>query len=430
VNLDTLADVHQGVVPGCLSVDKTVLEALPQKAIEEHGIKKGMGVFVLTADELGTLSLPKREQKIIRPYYKNSNIHRYVVDRHDESYLIYTSKDTNIKDYPTVLRHLEIFKPRLELKRETLENRLPWWSLHWPREESIFERKKIICPYRSMVNTFAFNDGPFYGSTDMYFITEKRDSTLDGRPRHDLRYLLGVLNSSVVRFWTQHKTKPKGKMRELFYGALREFPIRFIDFAEKKEVERYNRIISWVGEILDLKNRALIYDAVFHPRLTELMEHDELPEIDLEGIIELLPVDEVRSLQTSRAVFYGRGPQAFQLKRVRGMESTALKKSRFKHQLILEGKDGQIVSVEGDRDILLLLNRVLAHMQGSSWIEIERLRLPASGEKLKQYSQKCKRETAALWNRIRGLQSKIDNEVCELYGIEKETIDAAVSRMT
>jgi len=112
------------------------------------------------------------------------------------------------------------------------------------------------------------------------------------------------------------------------------------------------------------------------------------------------------------------------------MESTALKKSRFKHQLILEGKDGQIVSVEGDRDILLLLNRVLAHMQGSLWIEIERLRLPASGEKLKQYSQKCKRETAALWNRIRGLQSRIDNEVCELYGIEKETIDAAVSRMT
>lgn len=433
-NLDTLADVHQGVIPGCLSVDKTVLEALPQKTIEEYGIKKGMGVFVLNADELKVLCLPKPEQKIIRPYYKNSNIHRYVVDRHDESYLIYArefeSKNVKlrIKDYPTVLRHLEIFRPRLELKRETVENRLPWWSLHWPREESIFEGKKIVCPYRSKVNTFAYDDGAFYGSTDMYFITEKRDSKLDGQPHHDLRYILGLLNSNVIRFWTQHKTKPKGEIRELFYTPLREFPIRAINFVDKKEVKRYEDIISWVGEIIDLKNRALRYDTLFHPRLTELMEDEELPGIEEEMITQLMPPSKIKSLQTCQAVSYDGPSQGFQLRRVKAIESTALKKSRFKYQLVLEGKDGQIVPVEGDRGILLFLKRVLANMQGSSWTEIEHLRLPASAEALKQSLEKYERETSTLWNRIKELQSKIDNQVCELYGIEKDTMDAAVCR--
>jgi hypothetical protein len=427
VALETLCDVHQGIVPGCLSVDKTVLECLPQKTISEYGVKKGMGVFVLDHDEVKALNLTEIEKDIVRPYYKNSSIHRYVVDQRNEGYLIYTNKDTQIKDYPNILRYLGIFKPRLELKRETLAGRLPWWSLHWPREEYIFEGKKIVCPYRSLVNTFAYSENAFYGSTDMYFITRKRDTKLDNKIV-DLRYVLGILNSVVIRLWTQHRTKPKGRIRELFYSPLCHFPIKPIDFEDHHEVSKYSQIVELVQQIIDLKRSLLKYDSLFRPRLTELMEEEELPTLDEIEAIPLLNPRDTKTLRTSAAVSYDRVPKEFDLRKVLGIESTALRKSKFSHQLVIQGSNDKIITIEGEYQILQFLRDRLGKMKGSSWNEIESIRLPTSMNILKRCVERIKREVVDTRHEAKKLQSKIDRNVCELYNVGEEDIREVLSK--
>ncbi len=431
VRLDSLADVHQGVVPGALSVDQTVLDALSQQTIAEHGIVPGMGVFVLTKRELEALSIPKEELSIIRPYYKNSNVHRYVVDRDGEGYLIYTNKQTKIKNFPTVLRHLEIFKPRLEMKRETKEGKLPWWSLHWPREEYIFEGKKIVCPYRAKVNTFAYDDGSFYGSTDLYFITERKDNVKLLDSSHvDLRYILGILNSNVIRLWTQYKTKPKGEIRELFHTALQGFPIRPIRFEKKGEAERHDKIVKYVQEVIDLKLGLSKHNSLSRPRLFEVAEDGTLPEFDEESVLQLLPTEEIRTIRTSEEFSIGPVPPNFQLRKVRDIESSALMNSQFKHQIVLESKDGQLLIIEGEKELLRLLSRLLDRMTGKSWDEIENLRIPVSVVAMKRMIGVSRAEILVTWEKIRKLQSLIDDEVDGLYGLSREIVDQAVSKFS
>jgi len=54
------------------------------------------------------------------------------------------------------------FKKILENKRETIENKIPWHSLHWPRDKNLLESRKIVCPRRAKLNNFAFDYGGYF----------------------------------------------------------------------------------------------------------------------------------------------------------------------------------------------------------------------------------------------------------------------------
>jgi type I restriction-modification system DNA methylase subunit len=427
--LISFCDVNQGLVPGCLSVDSKVLDSLPPKTISEYGIKKGMGVFVLTLDEAEGLRLPDSEKGLLRPYYKNSDVGRYTVMRDSRAYVIYTSKQTQIKKFPTILRHLEIFRPRLELKRETQEGRLPWWSLHWPREAHIFEGEKIVCPYRSKVNTFAYSKSPLYGSTDMYFVTPKSAEQLDG-PRLDMRYILGVLNSNVIRVWTHFKTKPKGDVRELFFTPLKEFPIRAIDFGNEADTLRYKDLIILVDEMLELRNRLAGYDKFLSLTPDESIAEVAVPPISELEIVNLLTGSQVRTVESSDSLSFGEVDGTFQLKSVGKLQSTALEESQFDFQIVLKGFGGERVRIEGEREILRFLRAALRSKNGASWDEISRTVVPDSYEVLQNRCREVQAEIAEIWERVPELQTRIDGLVCQLYGLEKRVVDRAVEQST
>lgn len=287
--LEEVCDVFQGLVPGCLAVDKAVLEALPQKTIDQHGIRPGMGVFVLSKEEVDALGLAKNEFKLVRPYFKNSDVHRYVCESKPQKFVIYTNKDTDIENFPGIHAHLEVFKPRLEKKREAQEGKIPWWSLHWPREERIFDGEKIVCPYRSPSNVFGYSTAPFYGSTDLYFITKKTNAPPSGKkkmqqasiaPAKDsLLYVLGILNSKVMTLWTLRKTSAKGRMRELFFKDLKSFPIKPLNMDNPEEKKVHDDVVEKVSALLDLKTEMLGLGNVTFPPLTNLYEEDAPPSL-------------------------------------------------------------------------------------------------------------------------------------------------------
>jgi hypothetical protein len=75
----------------------------------------GDGIFVLSKDEVWGLQLSKRELDFIKPWYKNSDIHRWVTARDTNKRLIYVGADSEFRnsEIPHLVKHFTTFKPLL-----------------------------------------------------------------------------------------------------------------------------------------------------------------------------------------------------------------------------------------------------------------------------------------------------------------------------
>ena len=244
--LGQLCYINQGIISGADKVTRGNIKLLPVDLITKHKIKIGDGIFVLNKEELESLHLNSREMALIKRFCKNSDIERYRISPKTRRFLIYTTKETDIDSYPGIKSHLERFRPILENKRECREGKLPWFSLHWPRNTAIFEGAKIVTPNRAVKNTFALSELPLYAMSDVFFIA--------GRNHKDsLNYVLAILNSSLVDFWFSRTRKGKGRIREYVGTPLSQVPIRQIDFDNSKEKAVHNRLAALASEITTVK---------------------------------------------------------------------------------------------------------------------------------------------------------------------------------
>ncbi|MFA4957900.1 MAG: DNA methyltransferase [Candidatus Methanoperedens sp.] len=426
-----MCDVNQGLVPNPLRVDKDVLDTITPQEIQEYGVKIGDGVFVLSEDKINRLEPSDIEHKMFRPYYKNSDIHRYYVEKNSTDKVIYTEKNTNINNYPTILKHLTTFKKKLSSRRECEEGKIPWFSLHWPRTQDIFEGDKIVCPYRSPYNTFGYTDKPFYGSTDMYFITQKknREKELETGENetpgiHNLLYILSILNSSLFRIWCYYQTKPKGKTRELFYTPLTEMPIRPIDFKNNKEKRQYDTLNEEVKKILSKKEELNNYSKYFDSQIVQIEKDNVLPNIALEKVIEYLDQGEIRNLWTSGIVKPIEPAEDFVLKNVGDIAYNLEKEiTGFEHTLILTGAGNKnTIKIDGEKEALKCVKQILEkNFIDRSWKDIEKiLLLPSSIEILTGKIHIIISSVKQLINEISNSQDAINEIVYELYDVEKK----------
>jgi adenine-specific DNA-methyltransferase len=164
--------------------------------------------------------------------------------------LLYISKAVEeITSYPNIKKHLEKFWPVLMRRREAANGSIKPFQLQWARNEKIFETEKIVVPYRTRENAFAFNNSEWFCRSDAYVITPKNEHV-------DLFYLLGVLNSKLNYIWLYYKGKRKGEVLELFQVPLSEIPIIELN------KEEHEKISSIAKEITDMKKR----DKIVKPR--------------------------------------------------------------------------------------------------------------------------------------------------------------------
>ena len=229
----------------------------------------GSGIFILTPDELLRIECNEEERGLIRPWYKNSDIQKWVVAPNVEKHLIYYSSKEKYANIPNVRRHLAKFKTILinrKLRSGTgiisekdydlfvkgdkylsyvmnlsAFKRGDYYCISYPRTSKVFEGNKIVVPQRSYGNTFAFHSGDFYASADVYFIKSKNNIKLD------LLYILAILNSSLIYFWLYHKGKRKGNMLELYIRPLSEIPIKMVGLDKQKP------IVALVKKILAMR---------------------------------------------------------------------------------------------------------------------------------------------------------------------------------
>lgn len=228
--LEKLSDLEDHL--GDVCIVRQGLHANPDKFKKSHRSKypkihaeEGEGIFVLKRSESTRFQRPSH----LKPFYKNSDIFKFGSLKTSELSIIYLNRDVGPTDEEQ--RHLEKFREILDSRREVQKEVIPWYSLHWPREQAIFEGPKIICPQRSYLNTFGFNDDSWYASADVYFIKES-DSNFPLKP------ILGLLNSRLYYYWLFHRGKRKGQMLELYQVPLSEIPIPKLTFQQIIELTK------------------------------------------------------------------------------------------------------------------------------------------------------------------------------------------------
>ncbi len=236
--LKTIAHIKQGIVSGA---DKYTDAHQSKFALN---LPKGKGIFILTKEELTSLNLTDLEKtKYVKPVYKNGQISKYHINYDDKLWVFYITKDSNISEACNIIDYLKKFKPILSSKRETIEGKLPWYSLHWAREKSIFEYdEKIVNSRRALSNIFALETKHYFEQSDI-MITVIKDEYYKTFPP---KYILGLLNSKLMYVWLLKRGKLKGKSLELYGKPLEEIPIK------EPTPEICDNVVNIVTEILKL----------------------------------------------------------------------------------------------------------------------------------------------------------------------------------
>ncbi len=240
-NLGRLCNTNQGIVTGADKVSKRHIEKFKIRA------NKGDGIFVLNPIELRSKKIGLNSSHI-RPWYKNSDIKKYWVNRRTKEYVLYfKDKKFNQEIEPEILKHFNNFKDLLTARLSVCKkNKFQWnivskwidrgefYLLFYPRKQEIFESPKIVVPQRSPSNIFGYTESPWYASADVYFITQNNEN-------YSLKYILALLNSKLYYLWLYHRGKRKGETLELYQKPLSEIPIKKISIKEQKP---FNEIVD------------------------------------------------------------------------------------------------------------------------------------------------------------------------------------------
>jgi len=248
---------------------------------KSHSIVKssniGDGIFALSEREKNNLNLSHKDSELVKPYYTTEQINRYYSNNKNRLWIIYT--DSRFKDKKLIDEYINI-KLHLDKFTDVMTSSNKPYGLHRARDERFFVGEKIVvvrkCPDRPI---FSYVDFESYLSATFYII--KSD-------RINIKYLTGLLNSNLVRFWLKNRGKMQGNNFQLDKEPLLEIPIH------KANNDTENEVIVRVDEIIK-KNVELKEMTI---RTIELLRHqlglektskklEKLFELDFDNLIAL-----------------------------------------------------------------------------------------------------------------------------------------------
>lgn len=157
--------------------------------------------FVVSRDDAERAGIEKR---LLRPWIKNSCVKKYRVE-HRADYLIYSDLIDDAAKYGNAIAYIGKYRDRLEKRRECERGVRAWYELQWGRDRTLFERKRILFPYKAPSNRFALDSGSFF-SADVYGMYI--DDAYAGRISYE--FLSGLLNSRLYEFYFQSFAKKLG----------------------------------------------------------------------------------------------------------------------------------------------------------------------------------------------------------------------------
>jgi len=221
ITLGTLYDSSTGVQE---STDKISRKALSNSNKKNFNV--GQGIFVLSESELKSLKLNDNEKSIIKKYLDSTAIGRYKIQFGNE-YLIYSDKEARDKiknkKYPQIKKHLDNVSFFI-----TSSNRP--YGLHRTRERKYFENPKLICKGMFTYPAFSYDD-------ENYFVGFSFSVIIQKNPNFSLKYLLGLLNSNLAKYWFNRFGKHRGKGVDIVVSTFRKFPVYDASSDEQNIIE-------------------------------------------------------------------------------------------------------------------------------------------------------------------------------------------------
>ncbi len=240
------ADVANGIHHHHADVNKERLKILGDK------FKLGDGIFTLSNIEKLKLNLTDAEKELLKPEYTTKQLERYYGNPHNTHWVIYTDSRFNKPDsmdkYPNLKKHLDKFQSVI-----TSDN-APY-GLNRARDENFFKGEKIFSLRKCVGRPkFTFTDFDAYVSAAFYVI----------KPQDiNLKYLTGILNSTLVAFYLKHRGKMQGSNYQIDKAPLLNIPIAIAD------LEMQNKLIDAVTKLQDAK-------LLYHTTNTEFLEFLQL----------------------------------------------------------------------------------------------------------------------------------------------------------
>jgi adenine-specific DNA-methyltransferase len=228
-------DVSQGAVEATDKVSRKALEGM--KGAEFNA---GDGVFVLSGDEIKKLNLSTSEKKVIKKYLDSNDVGRYFINHCDE-YLIYADKDAKEQirkgEYLNLKKHLNKMRPFITSSNKP-------YGIHRPRDIKFFECPKLICKGMFASPEFSYDEDKYYVGFSFSVIIQKDN-------KYSLKYLLGIMNSSLGGYWFSGHGKKRGVGVDIGVLVYRKFPVH------QATTKEQTSLIKLVDNILDLNNKYL-----------------------------------------------------------------------------------------------------------------------------------------------------------------------------
>jgi len=203
--------------------------------IKDKTVKKGDGIFVLSKQEIDKLNLSFLEKEYLKPYYTSAELQKYYYNNSNSYYIIYANEyfRKNINLFPNLKNHLNKFK-------EVMTSVFKPYGLHRAREQRFFEEEKILSLRKTKTCSFTYTDNSCYVSRAFLII----------KPNNiNQKYLLSLLNSSLINFWLYNKGKKQGEQLQVDKGPLLQIPLI------KTDMENETKIVSLVEQMLEAKKQ-------------------------------------------------------------------------------------------------------------------------------------------------------------------------------
>ncbi|WP_433777823.1 Eco57I restriction-modification methylase domain-containing protein [Flavobacterium anhuiense] len=144
------------------------------------------------------------EKEILKPVLVGGEIDKYLI-ANTEHFIIYTDRSTEIDKYPNIRNYLIQFKEKLERRSEAKSGIMPWYALNRQRYPLLFEEDKIIMRQTSDRIRATIDSTGFF-VIDSILVFKKLENI-----EFDYKYLLSVLNSTVISFLYTKFTQESGR---------------------------------------------------------------------------------------------------------------------------------------------------------------------------------------------------------------------------
>ncbi len=254
--------------------DKIKQSGIPLENYCKEKINRGLltgldNVFVINGER--KIELEKEStssSKLIKPYLIGKQIKRYFYDWDDTNILL-IKKGEKIERFPAIQNYLKQFKKELEARWDKGD----WFSLRTCAFYDDFSKPKIIFSHFAKRPQFTYDDKNYYINAKGYIL-----------PSND-KYLLGILNSSVISFFARSICPfVRGEYYEFNKQFVNQFPIPQTSEGNKL------KIINNVEKILEKNEQKLSKDKAVQNVICADFSIKQIPS-KLKNLDNLTPVN-------------------------------------------------------------------------------------------------------------------------------------------